>query len=180
MKTRKNVRDTFKINDKLSDIKKEQFSIISLEKNEDDINDIKVNYKYFDETLKTNSISFKNKWLYEGVLTSGYHTELLFGLPFEIFGYSKDVKLVNPLLSNESIGDINPAFDVSICTEPSETGYKFVVFGLIETKDIIVSVNDIEYTLNIEENFGKFSNFILLDDNIFEEGVDYEIKIKYI
>ena len=65
MKTRKNVRDTFKINDKLSDIKKEQFSIISLEKNEDDINDIKVNYKYFDETLKTNSISFKNKWLYE-------------------------------------------------------------------------------------------------------------------
>ena len=42
MKTRKNDRDTFKINDKLSDIKKEQFSIISLEKNEDDINDIKV------------------------------------------------------------------------------------------------------------------------------------------
>lgn len=28
MKTRKNIRDTFKINDKLSDIKKEQFSII--------------------------------------------------------------------------------------------------------------------------------------------------------
>jgi hypothetical protein len=51
MKTRKNVRDTFKINDKLSDIKKEQFSIISLEKNEDDINDINVNYKYFDETF---------------------------------------------------------------------------------------------------------------------------------
>lgn len=184
MKTRKNVRDTFKINDKLSDIKKEQFSIISLEKNEDDINDINVNYKYFDETLKTNSISFKNKWLYEGVLTSGYHTELVsvanFELPFEIFGYSKDIKLVNPLLSNKSIGDINPAFDVSICTEPSETGYKFVVFGLIETKDIIVSVNDIEYTLNIEDNFGNFSNVILLDDNIFEEGVDYEIKIKYI
>lgn len=54
-------------------------------------------------------------------MTSGYHTELLFGSPFEIFGYSKDIKLVNPLLSNESIGDINPAFDVSICTEPSET-----------------------------------------------------------
>lgn len=189
MKTRKNVRDTFKINDKLSDIKKEQFSIISLEKNEDDINDIKVNYKYFDETLKTNSISFKNKWLYEGVLTSGHHTELVsvasHEFQFDIFGYSKDVELVNPLLSNESIGDINPAFDVSICTEPIEieinkTGYKFVVFGLIETKDIIVSVNDIEYTLNIEENFGEFSNVTLLDDNIFEDGVDYEIKIKYI
>ena len=55
-----------------------------------------------------------------------------------------------------------------------------MVFGLIEAKDIIVSVNDIEYTLNIEENFGKISNVILLDDNIFENGVDYEIKIKYI
>ena len=185
MKTRKNVRDSFKNNDKIADLSKDEFSIISIEKNEEDRNDINVNYQYFDDSLKTELISLKKeKWLYEGIMTSGYHTELLFGsIQFEIFGYSDDVKLVNPLLSNVSIGDINPTFNVSICTEPGETGYKFVVFGLIEDdnlQNIIVSVNDIEYVLNYQDNFGVFSNVLMIDDNIFEDGVEYEIKIKYV
>lgn len=142
MKERKNIRDTFKINNKVDDMYKDQFIITNLEGG----SSFSVDYQYYDgglvnKTLNSNGITPE----YVGVLKpSMMYVE---ALSVSGFGYSYDLSTLNAAYPASHLGELTPNNNISLF----HIG-EGIFANIPVIKDVILNVDDSEYYLKYGVN----------------------------
>jgi hypothetical protein len=174
MKKRKNIRDTFKINDKVDDMYKDQFNITNLEGG----TSFSVDYQYYYEgglvnkTLNSNGITTE----YVGVLKpSMMYVE---ALSVSGFGYSYDLSTLNAAYPASHLGELTPNNNISLFTMGDGIFANIPVF-----KDIILNVDGSEYYLKygIDNTFGyNLTNFGFGLQTLTDLEKNYNISYSYV
>lgn len=174
MKKRKNIRDTFKINDKVDDMYKDQFNITNLEGG----TSFSVDYQYYYEgglvnkTLNSNGITTE----YVGVLKpSMMYVE---ALSVSGFGYSYDLSTLNAAYPASHLGELTPNNNISLFTMGDGIFANIPVF-----KDIILNVDGSEYYLKygIGNTFGyNLTNFGFGLQTLTDLEKNYNISYSYV
>jgi hypothetical protein len=142
MKERKNIRDTFKINNKVDDMYKDQFIITNLEGG----SSFSVDYQYYDgglvnKTLNSNGITPE----YVGVLKpSIMYVE---AVSVSGFGYSYDLSTLNAAYPASHLGELTPNNNISLFNMGGG-----ILANIPVIKDVILNVDDSEYYLKYGVN----------------------------